>query len=169
MRAPKPAPWRAFTAEPGDARVSGVIPAAFGLPTGAHSRSGRRGVAMIVYIVEDHVPVAESLAVLLRVEGYRPIHYGTATAFVDEIDGLAPGCILMDVNMPGMDGISALQHLRRRGIGWPVIMMTEDREGWTKDLAWASGALEFLPKPFDGDVLLSVVRAAAGPPVAESL
>jgi two-component system response regulator FixJ len=123
---------------------------------------------MIVYIVEDHLPVAESLAALLRFEGYQPTHFETATAFVDAISELAPGCILMDVNMPGMDGISALQHLRGRGIAWPVIMMTEDREGWTKDLAWASGALEFLPKPFDGDVLLSVVRAAAGPPAGRT-
>jgi two-component system response regulator FixJ len=112
-----------------------------------------------VYIVDDDPELAESVGAVLTMAGLPFRHFTTATAFLEAAGGLEPGCILLDVHMPGVDGLSALKVLRDRRIGWPVIVSTTDVDTSTEDFAWVFGAVEFLRKPYDSARLLQILRS----------
>ena len=118
----------------------------------------------IVYIVDDHAELASSLDMLLRGEGFGTRLFASADLLLEAIDTLPAGCILMDLYMPGSDGIEGLQQIRAKGIDWPVILMSGNAEDNDEDLAWACGAVQFLHKPFDGDALIRTVSHFLAPP-----
>jgi two-component system response regulator FixJ len=109
----------------------------------------------IVHLVDDDAGVRGTLARLLTSGGYEVCEYGSGTellAAADEIDG---GCVLLDINMPEMDGFAVHKALAERSIDVPVIMMTGS--GDLTILAYKAGASEFLQKPFGRGELLSVL------------
>lgn len=101
--------------------------------------------------------MALSLGALLKAENVLTQHFASADLFLERIDRLTPGCVLMDIHMNGTNGIAALQRLRERGQEWPVIIMTGCPDERTEDLARACGAVEFLYKPFGQDELLNAI------------
>jgi two-component system response regulator FixJ len=115
-----------------------------------------------VYLVEDDEAVARSLMVLLQMKDFKVDHFASADAFLQRADHLPIGCILLDVCLPGMDGLSALRELRRRGLNWPVIMMTGHAEFDLEIDAKRLGATSILEKPFAPDVLFAEVEEALG-------
>ena len=85
--------------------------------------------------------------------------FATAEDFLAEVDHLPPGCVLVDIRLPGNDGVSLISDLSRRRISWPTIAMTGHAEVRTAVKAMKLGAIEFLEKPFpDCDLLTALDR-----------
>lgn len=115
-----------------------------------------------VYLIEDDEPVARSLMVLLKICGYQVLRFDSADRFLRHVDELPPGCVLMDVTLPGTDGLAALDELRRRRLNWPVILMTgQDLSKLPRNTS-ASKPCALLEKPFALDRLHAALQAAGG-------
>jgi RNA polymerase sigma factor (sigma-70 family) len=115
----------------------------------------------VVYIVDDDEAVRDSLITLLEARGYRTQAFATAEAFLES--GAAPsllGCLLLDVNLPGVGGLSLLQQIAHISPNLPVLMMTGMGQVATAVQAMKAGALDFLEKPLDADTLFALVDRA---------
>lgn len=116
--------------------------------------------ARIVYIVDDDAGVRESIGFMLAAAGRDSRDFASAFAFLDAVDTLTPGCILLDMRMPGMDGVDLLRVLDERGLGWPVIIITGHGEGPLASRAMQLGAVDFVEKPFGEELLLGCLGRA---------
>ncbi|KWF17321.1 response regulator transcription factor [Burkholderia pseudomultivorans] len=115
--------------------------------------------ASIVAIVDDDEAVRDGLALLLRTVGVATRCYPDASAFLADADDATLGCVLLDVRMPGMSGLDALDVLRARR-NLPVIVMTGHGNVDACRRAFKRGALDFLRKPVDDDELIDTVQQA---------
>jgi len=117
----------------------------------------------LVHLVEDDPTLRATLARILESGGYTVKQYCSGTELLGEQSSLENGCILLDINMPELDGFAVQRVLAERGIKTPVILMTGS--GDLTLLALKSGAAEFMQKPFDRSDLLSVLAdISAGQP-----
>ncbi len=114
----------------------------------------------VVYIVDDDAPARESLCWLLHTEGIGTRAYPSSEAFLDAWSPDWRGCIMLDVRMPGMDGLSLLEVLLARSNALPVIVLTGHADVTMAIRAMKSGAFDFLEKPYPDRELLSAVGAA---------
>jgi two-component system response regulator FixJ len=115
-----------------------------------------------VHVVDDDTAVRRSLAMLLRSAGHQVETYGSAEALLQaaEAAGLAQGCIVLDVRMPGMDGLSLMEVLSRRGIRLPVVVVTGHGDIPLAVRAMRAGALDFVEKPYAEERILDAVGGA---------
>ena len=113
----------------------------------------------VVHVVDDDVAVRQSLSFLLASDGWPVRLHESASAFLDGVKEAA-GCIVTDVRMPGIDGIEFLRRLKLRGFALPVIVMTGHADVPLAVEAMKEGAVDFLEKPFDDELLLAAVRSA---------
>jgi two-component system response regulator FixJ len=113
-----------------------------------------------VHIIDDDDALRESLAFLLRTARIDVASYSSAAAFLEEIPGATLSCVITDVRMPGMSGIDLLKRLREMKIDVPVIVITGHGDVPLAVEAMKIGAVDFLEKPFDDEVLLASVKAA---------
>ena len=113
-----------------------------------------------VHVIDDDEASRQSLAFLLQTANIAVQTYPSATAFLDQIAGIAAGCIITDVRMPGLSGIDLLRCLKDMKITVPVIVITGHGDVPLAVEAMKSGAADFLEKPFDDEALLASVRAA---------
>jgi two-component system response regulator FixJ len=113
-----------------------------------------------VHVIDDDEAVRESIDFLLRSAGLSVRTYDSATSFLDVAPKIGAGCVITDVRMPGLTGIDLLRRLQEMQIGLPVIVITGHGDVPLAVEAMKSGAVDFLEKPFDDDVLLASVRAA---------
>jgi two-component system response regulator FixJ len=114
----------------------------------------------LVHVIDDDDAVRDSLAALLSAIGFETRSYASAIAFLENIDRRDPGCVITDVQMPGMSGLELLDRLSGRSADFPVIVLTGRADVAMAVDALKAGAVDFIEKPFDGDVLLAAVRAA---------
>jgi two-component system, LuxR family, response regulator FixJ len=114
----------------------------------------------IVHVIDDDEALRESLAFLLRTANIEVRTYASAVAFLDALPDARASCVITDVRMPGMSGIDLLRRLQELKIGMPVIVITGHGDVPLAVEAMKIGALDFLEKPFDDDVLLTSVRSA---------
>ncbi|WP_342241150.1 response regulator FixJ [Inquilinus sp. OTU3971] len=114
----------------------------------------------IVHVVDDDEAVRLSLGFLLESVGFRVETYQSAVAFLDRPQLPPQGCIVTDVRMPEMDGLTLQQKLVERGIGLPVIVMTGHGDIPIAVQALKAGAVDFLEKPFDDELLIGAIRTA---------
>jgi two-component system response regulator FixJ len=112
----------------------------------------------IVYLVDDDEAVRRSAGFMLKTSGYRVDAYPSGVQFLKEGRDLAPGCILLDVRMPEMDGLEVHAALKQRGIGFPVIIMTGHGDVGVAVQAMKAGVVDFIEKPFEKAVLLSAIE-----------
>jgi two-component system, LuxR family, response regulator FixJ len=114
----------------------------------------------IVYVVDDDPEFVKGLELLFLSAGWKAKSFTLGQAFLDAFPKLQPGCIFMDLAMPGMGGLDLLQRLRAAGCRWPVIVLTG--QGSTENVADAmrAGAFAFLEKPFRPLEVLALVRRA---------
>jgi two-component system response regulator FixJ len=112
-----------------------------------------------IHIVDDDPAVADSLRLLLEASGFSVQTHASAAAFMAVAAGLA-GCVLTDVQMPGMDGLELQQQLNERGVRLPVIVMTGQGDIPIAVRAMKAGAVDFLEKPVDEARLLEAVGRA---------
>lgn len=115
---------------------------------------------LTVYVVDDDASVRDALSMLLRVSGYAVAAFGTAPEFLDVCMPDTLGCIILDVDMPGMDGPALQQELIRRGVQLPVIFLSGKGTIPITVRTIKAGAVDFLTKPVDGSVLLARVQKA---------
>ena len=113
-----------------------------------------------VYVVDDDDAIRRSLTFLLRTAGLASQAYDSALSFLRDADQLAPGCIITDVRMPGMDGLELVRRLKEKELPHPVIVITGHGDIPLAVEAMKAGAMDFIEKPFRDDVLLAAVRAA---------
>ncbi len=112
-----------------------------------------------VHVVDDDPAVRQSLAFLLATDGLAVRLYESAVAFLDAVADPS-GCILTDVRMPAVDGIEFLRRLKQRGTRVPVIVMTGHADVPLAVAAMKAGAVDFIEKPFDDEILLASIRSA---------
>ena len=115
----------------------------------------------IVFVVDDDVSVRESLELLIENAGWRPRLFDSAQTFLDVPRAVVPSCLVLDVALPGLNGLELQQQLVER-TEMPVIFITGYGDVPTSVRAMKAGAVEFLTKPFKNDVLLDAVRHALG-------
>ena len=113
-----------------------------------------------VFIVEDDAAVRDSLGLLLGLQGFRTQSFRCAEDFLRIYQPSWAGCLLLDVRMPGMNGLELQESLRRQGLALAVIIMTAHGDITTVRTALKSGAVDFLEKPVDPAALLAAVRTA---------
>jgi FixJ family two-component response regulator len=114
----------------------------------------------IVHVVDDDVAVCRALDSLLRSVGLQSRSYGTAREFLDAAVADLPGCIVLDVRMPGIGGLEFQEQLGELGIRLPVILMTGHGDVPMSVRAMKAGAVDFLPKPFRDQDMLDAVASA---------
>ena len=112
----------------------------------------------IVHLVDDEAEVRNALALLLRSVGLRSSLYASAQEFLDGYRPGAPGCIVVDVRLPGISGLELQERLRPSGITLPVIVMTGHGDIQMAVRAMRAGALDFVEKPFHDQTLLDRVH-----------
>jgi len=113
-----------------------------------------------IFIVDDDEAVRDALALMLKTAGYAVVTFAGAAEFLDAYTPDFHGCIILDLNMPGMDGSALHDELRRRGTQLPVIFLTGYGSIPTTVRALKNGAVNFLTKPVNGAELLACVREA---------
>ena len=113
-----------------------------------------------VYLVEDDRAVRESLELLLRLRGFIPKGFASAEDFLGYTALQRPACALLDVRLPGMDGLELQRQLRHNHPGLPTIVITAHGDVSTARTALRDGAVDFLEKPIDEGDLLDAVTAA---------
>jgi len=114
----------------------------------------------IVHVIDDDEALRESLAFLLRTADIETKSYASAAAFLDALPLKGLTCIITDVRMPGLSGIDLLRRVKELGIEVPVIVITGHGDVPLAVEAMRFGAVDFLEKPFDDEILLQSVRAA---------
>jgi len=113
-----------------------------------------------VHIVEDDESMRDSIVMLLEESGYRVHPYAAAEDFLALGSGAEPGCVVTDVRMPGMDGITLLRRLRSSGSVLPLILITAHGDIAMAVSAMKAGAVDFIEKPFEAEALLESIEMA---------
>jgi FixJ family two-component response regulator len=112
-----------------------------------------------VFVVDDDVSVRESLELLIRSAGWQPETFASAQEFLSRPRATVPCCLVLDLSLPGLNGLDLQQHLVER-TEMPIIFITGHGDIPTSVRAMKAGAVEFLMKPWNNDVLLHAIRAA---------
>ncbi|MEL6415666.1 MAG: response regulator [Pseudomonadota bacterium] len=114
----------------------------------------------IVYLVDDDEAIRHSASFMLRHAGYTVKTYPDGMSFLDSVSEDHDGCILLDVRMPGMDGLAVQGALNHRGINMPVIILTGHGDVPVAVEAMKGGAIEFLEKPYEKQALVGAIENA---------
>ena len=114
----------------------------------------------IVFVVDDDASVRESLESLIRWEGWRPETFASAQEFLDYPRVLVPNCLVLDVSLPGLNGLDLQRLVAGDRTDMPIIFITGHGDVPMTVQAMKAGAVEFLTKPFSDDVLLRAIRQA---------
>jgi len=117
-------------------------------------------ITPIVFVVDDDVSVRESLELLVRCEGWQPQTFSSAQEFLDYPRVHLPNCLVLDVSLPGLTGLDLQRLVAAERPDMPIIFITGHGDVPTTVRAMKAGAVEFLTKPFNDDVLLAAIRAA---------
>ena len=114
----------------------------------------------IVYVVDDDVSVRESLELLIRSAGWQPEVFESAQAFLDRPRTPVPNCLILDVNLPDLNGLDLQNLVSVERPDMPIIFVTGYGDVPMTVKAMKAGAIEFLTKPFDDEILLGAIALA---------
>jgi two-component system response regulator FixJ len=112
----------------------------------------------LVHLVDDDDAVRRSVSFMLKTSGYEVRSYASGAELLKEAKSLDVGCILLDIRMPGMDGLEVQQALKEAGVSLPVIIMTGHGDVPLSVKAMKAGAIDFIEKPFEKGTLLSALE-----------
>jgi len=114
----------------------------------------------LIHLVDDDEAVRRSAGFMLKTSGFRVQAYESGVELLKAAPKLESGCILLDIRMPGMDGLEVQQSLKDKGVALPVIIMTGHGDVSLAVQAMKAGAIDFIEKPFEKAVLMSAVEQA---------
>jgi len=114
----------------------------------------------IVFVVDDDISVRESLELLIRSAGWQPETFASAQDFLARSPALVPSCLVLDVRLPGLNGLELQKRIAADRPGMPIIFITGHGDVPMTVQAMKAGAVEFLTKPFSDEVLLSAIHNA---------
>lgn len=114
----------------------------------------------LVYLVDDEFPIRDSLSLLIESIGLTVRSFESAETFLDNYDPEQPGCLVLDVRMPLMSGHDLQNELLSRDINIPIIFISGNADIADSAKAFRAGAVDFLEKPFDTDILLERIDEA---------
>jgi FixJ family two-component response regulator len=114
----------------------------------------------IVFIVDDDVSVRESLELLVRNENWKPETFASAQQFLNHPRTPVPSCLVLDLSLPGLNGLELQKYLAVEHIDMPIIFISGYGDVPKSVQAMKGGALEFLTKPLDNETLVSAIRNA---------
>ena len=114
----------------------------------------------VVFVVDDDISVRESLELLIRKEGWRAKTFISAEEFLDCPRALVPNCLILDVSLPDLNGLELQKRVATDRTEMPIIFITGHADVPKSVQAMKRGAIEFLAKPFNDEVLLTAVRQA---------
>lgn len=117
-------------------------------------------VTPVVFVVDDDISVRESLELLIRSEGWQPETFASAQAFLDYPRIHNPNCLVLDVSLPGLTGLDLQRLVADDRTDMPIIFITGHGDVPMSVQAMKAGAVEFLTKPFNDEVLLTAIRSA---------
>lgn len=112
----------------------------------------------IVFVVDDDISVRESLELLLRCEGWEAETYASAHEFLSRPRPAVPSCLVLDVSLPGLNGLDLQKRLAVERTDMPIMFITGYGDVPTSVRAMKAGAVEFLTKPFKHNVLVDAIR-----------
>ena len=111
-----------------------------------------------VHVVDDDASVRRSVGFMLKTSGHHVHSYESGPEILKKCSQLEQGCILLDIRMPGMDGLEVQQSLQANGVSLPVIIMTGHGDVALAVKAMKAGAVDFIEKPFEKETLLSALE-----------
>lgn len=114
----------------------------------------------LVHIVDDEEAIRRSTSFMLRTSGYAVQSWPSGAAFLKDLRHVEPGCILLDIRMPEMDGLAVQAALVERGVTMPVVILTGHGDISIAVQAMKAGAVDFLEKPFEKKALLGAIEQA---------
>ncbi len=114
----------------------------------------------IVFVVDDDVSVRESLESLIRDDSWEPETYASAQEFLARPRAFVPSCLVLDISLPGVNGLDLQKRIAVERTDMPIIFITGHGDVPKTVQAMKAGAVEFLTKPFNDDVLLNAIRQA---------
>jgi len=134
---------------------------------GSRRRVGTEGQprtdqAPVVAIVDDDASVRQSMLRLIRSFGYRAEAFGSGEEFLRALRAAETACLVLDVRMPGMDGLEVQRRLAEKGAGIPIVFLTGRATDDEERRARSGGAVEFLRKPVGRATLLEVLQKVTG-------
>ena len=116
----------------------------------------------LIAIVDDEVSICRALLRLLRVANYRAESFNSPILFLESLADRVPDCVVLDLQMPMMTGVELQQHLLQLADPPPVIIITAHDEPKTRERCLALGAVRYLRKPIEGDILIDSIEEAVG-------
>jgi FixJ family two-component response regulator len=125
-----------------------------------HSTQSASKAGSIVFVVDDDVSVRESLELLVRQEGWQPVLFASAQEFLVQTRSRVPSCLVLDVNLPGLNGLDLQERIAAGRMELPIIFITGYGDVPMTVKAMKAGAAEFLTKPYGVEVLLEAIRQA---------
>ena len=114
----------------------------------------------IVFVVDDDVSVRESLELLIHHEGWQAETFASAQEFLDRPRAFVPSCLLLDISLPGLNGLDLQRRIAVERTEMPIIFITGYGDVPKTVQAMKAGAVEFLTKPFNDELLLTAIRQA---------
>lgn len=111
-----------------------------------------------VYVIDDEEPVRKALQLLAKADGLKTECFDSARGFMESLDRIGPGVVLLDVCMPDTGGLELQEVLRERNFDLPIIVITGHADVPTAVRAMKAGAADFVEKPFDSDELMARVH-----------
>lgn len=114
----------------------------------------------IVFVVDDDVSVRESLELLIKFAGWQPEIFASAEEFLTHPRTITPSCLVLDVSLPDLNGLELQKLIASERTDMPIIFITGHGDVPMTVQAMKAGAVEFLTKPFDDEILLSAIRHA---------
>ena len=115
--------------------------------------------AKVVHLVDDDDSVRRSVGFMLKTSGHQVESYSSGAELLKQAKALDAGCILLDIRMPGMDGLEVQETLRQQGVTLPIIILTGHGDVPLSVRAMKAGAIDFIEKPFEKQVLLAALEA----------
>ena len=116
--------------------------------------------APMIAVVDDETSICRALLRLLRVSHYRAESFSSPIAFLESLSDRVPDCVVLDLQMPMMTGVELQQQLLQLDAPPPVIIITAHDEPKTRERCLALGAIRYLRKPIEGDVLIDAIQEA---------
>ena len=114
----------------------------------------------VVHIVDDDLSIGKALGRLLKSTGYQYDKFTSAEDFLQRADKNATGCLILDIKLPGMDGLELQQELKKQQCNIPIIFITGHGDKLLRDIVMKTGAYGYLEKPFDEKHLINLVKNA---------